>query len=128
MLRNDLDDSSPPRCLVHSSTVADSVPRLERSIFKPILGRDILIRTVDIALVNSLSDRGLKMVLFGYEDDPVSPEEVLKEIDTYHHPFNEWLVFDGLPGLSEYLAMQNDVRHVIDRRHPLAFGSRNLII
>jgi hypothetical protein len=128
MLHNDLDDTSPPRCLVHSSTVADSVPQVTRKLFMPTVGRLVLPRDVDIALMNDLSDKGLKMVLYGYTSDPVSPEKVLKEIDQYHHPFNEWLEFDSPADLTHYLAMQNDVRHVIDRIRPLAFGSRNLQI
>jgi hypothetical protein len=126
MLHNDLDDTSPPRCLVHSSTVVDLVPQIKKKMFMPTVGRLILPRDVDIAMMNDLSDKGLKMVLFGYTTDPVEPEEILKEIDQYHHPFNEWLVFDSTFDLTHYLAMQTDVRHVIDRIRPLAFGSRNL--
>jgi hypothetical protein len=125
MLHNDLDDTAPPRCLVHSSTVVDAMPAVTGRFF-PKVGHQMMLHDVDIALVNDLRDRGLKMVLFGYEDDPVTPEEVIKFIDHYSHPFNEWLVFADLTQAMHYVAMQSDVRHIIDRRRPLAFGARSL--
>jgi hypothetical protein len=126
MLGNEIDDTAPPRCLVHSSTVVDAVPSVSKKFWKPSVGWSILPHDVDIALMNDLADRGLKMVLFGYESDPVTPEDVLKAIDIYQHPFNEWLTFQGVTGISRYLAMQGDVRYVIDRHRPLAFGARSL--
>lgn len=78
--------------------------------------------------MNDLHNKGLQMVLFGYAGDPVTPEDVLKAIDQYHQPFNEWLEFPNQEAVSRYLAMQGDVRYVIDRRTPLAFGARSLHI
>lgn len=132
MLGNEIDDSAPPRCLVHSSTVVNTVWKIGAGwralVGEPIIDRDLLPREVDIALMNELSDRGLRMLLFGYEGDPVHPQRVLEVLDVYSHPFQSWLVFPTLGSLTHYLAMQNDVRFVVDRIHPAAYGSRGLQI
>lgn len=111
--------------------MVDSFPTLSTSgiLRLPTFGHDIRPRDTDIALVNNLQDRGLLMVLFGFGDDPVSPEEVLSSINTYSHPFNSWLVFPNVHGVTHYLAMQPDVRYVIDRLRSIAtYGSRSLVI
>lgn len=131
MLGNELDDTSPPRCLVHSSTVVDSVPTVtvSRILRLPTVGHSIRPRDTDIALVNNLRDRGLLMVLFGFEDDPVSAEEVLAHIQSFSHPFNTWLLFPTVQSVTHYMAMQPDVRYIIDRLRPSAtYGSRSLLI
>ena len=128
MLHNDLDDSAPPRCLVHASTVVDVLPIVTRKYLMPVVSHSITVHDSDVALMNDLSDKGLKMVLFTFEDESVTPEEVLEALEPYSHPFNDGLTFPSTTSLSRYLAVQNDVRYVVDRRTPMAFGTRSLFV
>lgn len=127
MQGNDLSNEAQQRLLVHWTTVCDSRPEIRKRLFLPVTNHVLTPRLLDLAMISDLRDKwAMRCVLFGYLDDPVDVEDAMAEVEDHRSPFTSCLTFEDPMSLSSYLAMQSDIRYVVDRTNVGAFGSRTL--
>lgn len=126
MLGNDIDNGVPPRVLVHISAVFTRRPRLKKVLLFTVPAIDYTVDMGPLSYFNRWRDKGLVLELFHYRDDDWPGEDLHKQLDEFHHPFNTLLEFEDAENLSTYLAYSPDVQHVADPLHPLRFGSKSL--
>ena len=98
MLGNDLDNSTPPRTLVHVSAVFVSQLSIDK-VFGviPAVNTEFVPHMQTISSYYQAANKGLRFDLFEYD----------------------------IGNLSDYLLVNHDVVQVIDPLHPMAFGAKS---
>ena len=124
MLGNDLDNRLGPRTLVHVSAVFEgelSINKVLKVI--PTFTKEYTPHMLRVADYARQANRGVRFVLFAYENDGYPAESMYDALDGISHPFNNLLIFKDAGHLSDYILVNQDVKHIIDPLHPGRFGS-----
>lgn len=127
MQGNDLDNSVPPRTLVHVSAVFVAEATVNKVFgIIPSLTTELVPHMPTISTYYLAAEKGERFDLFHYEGDGYPADAMYDDgLRGIAHPFNYLLLFEHTANLSDYLLVNHDVRSVIDPTHPMAFGARS---